>query len=130
MSDQSGGPVFNIGSQHAGAIYQSAGDQIVHHGGGTLSAGVLSAVSEVRSALTASAPTLSEVDRAHAEDALGAVEDELREPEPDRARVAGRLAQVASALNRAGTLAASADALYELAGWLGPAGQAVLGALV
>ena len=125
-----GGSAFSIGSQQAGAIYQSAGDQIIQHGEGTLSAGVLGAVSEVRSALTAAAHALPPADRERAETSLDAVEAELHRPEPNKALVARALTQVASALRQAGTLATSAEALHQLAAWLGPAGLAVLQALV
>ena len=123
---ESGGATFNIGSQQAGAIYQSGGDQIIQHGEGTLSAGVLGAVSEVRSALASAAPALSLTDRERAGESLDAVEAELREPEPNKARVATGLAHVAKALKQAGGLATSAEALHQLAAWLGPAGLAVL----
>ncbi len=125
-----GGGVFNIGSQQAGAIYQSGRDQIVQHGEGTLSACVLGAVSEVRSALAAAAPVLCADDRERANGSIDAVEAELRGPEPDKARIASGLAQVARTLKRAGTLASSAEALHQLAAWLGPAGLAVLQALL
>jgi hypothetical protein len=72
---------FTIGSQQAGAIYQAGGDQIIQHGEGTLSAGVLEAVSEVRSALVAASSALCPADRQRADDSLEAVEVELREPE-------------------------------------------------
>ncbi|HLM86884.1 MAG TPA: hypothetical protein VK272_11920 [Solirubrobacteraceae bacterium] len=131
MTDQSGGgSAFSIGSQQAGAIYQSAGDQIIQQGGGTLSAGVLGAVSEVRSALAAAAPALSPADRERAEESLDAVEAELQRSEPDKTRVANGLAQVAKTLKQAGELATSAEALHQLAAWLGSAGATVLQALL
>jgi Family of unknown function (DUF5955) len=120
------GPAFSIGSQQAGAIFQSAGDQVIHHGEGTLSAGVLTAMSEIRSALAAVGPALSPGDREQAEDSLDAIEAEMHGPEPNKARIASRLAQVANTLKQAGTLASSAEALRQIAAWLGPAGLAVL----
>lgn len=131
MSNQSReASAFTIGSQQAGAIYQAGGDQIIQHGEGTLSAGVLEAVSEVRSALVAASSALCPADRQRADHSLEAVEVELREPEPDTTRVANGIAQIAKILKQAGTLAMSANALHTLAAWLGPAGLAVLQVLV
>jgi hypothetical protein len=129
MTDQSGGSVFSIGSQQAGAIYQSGRDQIVQHGEGALSGDVLCAVSQVRSALADAAQALSPADRERTDASLDAVEAELQTPEPNKERVANGLAHVANTLKQAGKLATSAEALHQIATWLGPAGLAVLQAL-
>jgi hypothetical protein len=111
VTDQAGGgSPFNIGSQQAGVINNVAGDQIVTHGEGTLTIGLLDAVSEVRSVL-ATTPALSATEREHADSSLDAIEAELRRPEPDRARVAHGLTHVTKTLQQAGALAASAEAL-------------------
>jgi hypothetical protein len=121
---RSGGGTFNIGSQQAGAIYQSAGDQVIHHGEGTLNVGVLNAVSDLRSAVAAA--DLPPADRARADESLEAVDEELKREEPDKGRIARALEWVAGALNRAGALASSAQALRALGTWLGPAGLTLL----
>jgi hypothetical protein len=115
-----GGGTFNIGSQQAGAIYQSAGDQVIHHGGGTLNAGVLNAVADLRSAVEAA--NLSAADRETAARSLDAVEEELKKEEPDKGRIAAALEWVTSALTTAGALVTAVQPLTGLAGWLGAAG--------
>ncbi|HEX2126947.1 MAG TPA: DUF5955 family protein [Thermoleophilaceae bacterium] len=123
-----GGGTFNIGSQQAGAIYQAGGDQVIHHGGGTLNAEVIHAVSDLHSAVAA-AP-LSPEDRAGAERSLAVVDEELKKEEPDKGRIAGALEWVAGKLEGAGALAGAAEALKTVGTWLGPAGATLLGILV
>lgn len=122
-----GGGTFNIGSQQAGAIYQSAGDQVVHHGGGTLNAEVINAVADLRSAVAAA--DLSPEDRAGAERSLAVVDDELKKEEPDKGRIASALEWVAEKLKGAGALAAATVALRTVGAWLGPAGAALVAML-
>jgi hypothetical protein len=73
---------------------------------------------------------LSPEARRAAEDDLDEVERELRRPEPDRERVAGRLESLTEVLSSAGALAAAGAALLgpigAIAGFLGPLGKAVL----
>jgi hypothetical protein len=68
--------------------------------------------------------------RRAAEDDLDEVERELRRPEPDRERIAGRLESLTEVLSSAGALAAAGTALLgpigAIAGFLGPLGKAVL----
>jgi hypothetical protein len=115
-----GGGTFNIGSQQAGAIFQSAGDQVVHHGHGTLHAGVINAVADLRSAVHAA--NLPAADRERAAASLDAVEEELKREEPDKGRIAAALEWVTGALTTAGALATAIQPLTGLAGWLGAAG--------
>ena len=73
---------------------------------------------------------LSPAARRAAEDDLDEVERELRRPEPDREKVAGRLESLTGVLSSAGALAAAGTALLgpigAIAGFLGPLGKAVL----
>ena len=73
---------------------------------------------------------LSPEARRAAEDDLDEVERELRRPEPDREKVAGRLESLTAVLSSAGALAAAGTALLgpigAIAGFLGPLGKAVL----
>ena len=126
MTEQrrTGGGTFNIGSQQAGAIYQAAGDQVVHHGEGTLTAGVLNAVSDLRNAVAAA--DLPPAEREVADKSLDVVDEELQRPEPDKIRVAGALERMAGGLLRAGRLARATESLRAVAGWLGPAGLGLL----
>ncbi len=127
MSNQ-GGSIFNIGSQQAGAIYQAGRDQVIHDTSGSLSIGVLNAMSDLRAALaTAEIPSSQ---RRAAEVALDEAETELKHPAPDKQRIAHRLEAVARALSRAGALAGAVDSLRKLAGWLGPAGLTLLKLLI
>ena len=120
MSGQGGGGTFNIGSQQAGAIYQAGRDQVIHDTSGSLSIGVLNAMSDLRVALATAEIPASQ--RPAAEAALDEVETELKQPAPDKQRVAHQLEAVAGVLSRAGALAGAVDSLRKLAGWLGPAG--------
>ena len=73
---------------------------------------------------------LSPEARRAAEGDLDEVERELRRPEPDREKVAGRLESLTEVLSSAGALAAAGTALLgpigAIAGFLGPLGKAVL----
>ncbi len=122
------GGTFNIASQQAGAIFQAAGDQTIHHGEGTMTVDVLGAVSDLRGAVEAS--DLRRGDRRDALRALDEVEAELRRPSPEKERVAGKLHRTAALLKEAGGLAGAANALQQLARWLGPVGVGLLGVLV
>jgi hypothetical protein len=122
------GGVFNIGSQQAGAIFQAAGDQVVHHGEGTLGSSALRLVADLRSALAAR--PLSNGTAAEVERELALVEAELERPTPDTGAVADRLERLTGVLGRAGALATAAEGLTtplrHLAAWLGPAGAGLL----
>lgn len=124
MSTQGDGSTFNIGSQQAGAIYQAGRDQVIQDASSSLSIGVLNAMSDLRVALATAEIPASE--RPAAEAALEEVETELKQPAPDKQRIAHRLEVVASLLSRAGALAGAVDSLRRLAGWLGPAGVTLL----
>lgn len=115
-----GGGTFNIGSQQAGAIYQAAGDQVIHHGEGTLHVGALNAVADLRSAVEAA--NLSAADRETAARSLDVVEEELKREEPDKGRIAGALEWITGTLTAAGALVTAVQPLAGLAGWLGAAG--------
>ena len=125
-SERGGGPAFNIGSQQAGAIYQSAGDQVIHGGAGLLATNVLDALTEIRGAIATAAPALSREQRQEANDLMGSVEFEARRPEPDKRGIARSLRRIAGLLNGAGALAASVEAFHQLAAWLGSAGAGLL----
>jgi len=122
----SGGSVFNMGSQQAGAIYQSAGDQIISHAGGRLDANVIGAVSDLKLALARAAPQLSSGELREADHLMSTVEDQLRRPEPDKQQVAGALQRILRILKGAGAFAESVDAFHQLAVWLGVAGAGLL----
>ena len=123
---------FNIGSQQAGAIYQAAGDQTIHDGGGTLSVDALDAAADLRTALAAT--SMRESSRQQAEEALAAVESELQGPAPDKRAVADGVERVVEALDRAGALARAGEALAaplrSIASFAGVAGAAALRLLV
>ena len=126
MSERSSGSAFSIGSQQAGAIYQAAGDQIIHRGGGELSANLLAATSQVRTTIADASGAMADDDQREATLLLDGVELELRQPEPDKPRIATALERVARILDNAGKLAVSADALRQLASWLGAAGAGLI----
>jgi hypothetical protein len=123
----SGGGVFNINSQQAGTINNVAGDQRIGRLDSTFHAGPLGDLAALRAAL--GELSLPEGARTAATQALDAAEEELRQPEPDKHRVASRLEEVASVLGPLGMLVSAADRLaaplVHLAGWLGPAGHAL-----
>jgi hypothetical protein len=127
----SGGPVFNIGSQQAGAINNIGGDFNAGRVEGTLQAGVL-LVGGLREALD-QAPLAPEV-RARAGRIVRDVERELEQPQPDKPGIAQRLEGLTRLLSGAGALAAAGDRLLpvlrELAGWLGPAGAGLAALLL
>lgn len=124
MSD---GGVFNINSQQAGTINNVAGDQRIGRLESSFQAGPMRDLAELRAALAGL--TLPDHARQASSDALDAVEEELRQPVPDKRRVAGRLEQLAGVLGPLGVLVSAADRLMgplqHLAGWLGPAGHAL-----
>ncbi|MGO9788796.1 MAG: hypothetical protein ACLP8S_04465 [Solirubrobacteraceae bacterium] len=122
-----GGSVFNIGSQHAGEIYQAAGDQTIYHAGGLSSVDFAKAMSELRTAVAGAAGQLSEGERRQAEQMLGTVDSELRRSEPSRERIATALGKVATILKRAGRLADTIGAFHQLAAILGPAAVGLIG---
>jgi hypothetical protein len=123
----SSGGVFNINSQQAGTINNVAGDQRIGRLESSLQAGAMREVAELRAALAELA--LPDHARQASGEALDAVEEELRQPVPDKRRVAGRLEQLAGVLGPLGVLVGAADRLVgplqHLAGWLGPAGHAL-----
>jgi hypothetical protein len=122
------GGTFNIGSQQAGAIFQSGGDQSIHHGEGTMSIDTLNAVSQLRGAVEAAA--LTSGDRRGAHEALDEVDSELRKDVPEKSSIARHLERMTDLLARAGGLAGATNALQCLAKWLGPAGAGLLGMLI
>lgn len=123
----SGGGVFNINSQQAGTINNVAGDQTIGRMESSLHAAPLGDLAALRAALAELA--MPDAARQAATQALDAAEEELRQPEPDKQRVAGRLEEVAGVLGRLGLLVGAVDRLagplQHLAGWLGPAGHAL-----
>lgn len=123
----SSGGVFNINSQQAGTINNVAGDQRIGRLESSLQAGAMRDLAELRAALAELA--LPDHARQASGEALDAVEEELRQPVPDKRRVAGRLEQLAGVLGPLGVLVSAADRLVgplqHLAGWLGPAGHAL-----
>ncbi|HUA47541.1 MAG TPA: hypothetical protein VMA77_20060 [Solirubrobacteraceae bacterium] len=120
------GSAFNIGSQHAAVINNSAGDQIVYGGGEQLTINVFGAVSELRAALASAAPALSERQQREAGDLLDDVDAAVRGTAPDKPRVAGTLARLVRLLNAAGVAAGSIGALHQLVAWLGPAAASMV----
>jgi hypothetical protein len=118
------GGTFNIGNQQAGAIFQAAGDQTIHHGEGAMSVEALNAVSELRTLVEAGA--LRSGDKRDALKALDRVETELRDDAPEKSRVADNLQRLARLLDGAGALAGATNALRGLATWLGPLGVGLL----
>lgn len=125
-SEGHGGSTFNIGSQQAGAIYQSAGDQAIYRGGGQLATNVLDALSDIRIALESATPALSADQRHEADHLMSSVEAEARRPEPDKHRIADALSRIAALLKGAGALAGSAEAFHQVAAWLGPVAAGLL----
>jgi hypothetical protein len=119
----SGGPIFNIGSQQAGSIYNVAGDLHVGTIESNLQAGG-QLVTDLRRALDRA--QLPASTRAAVGRELDAVERELGRPQPDSATVADRLERLTRLLTGAGALATAANTvlpiLRTLAGWLGGAG--------
>lgn len=123
------GAGFNIGSQQAGAIYQSMGDQVIHHGGGQLNINALHAVAELRQAVAHAAPALAPGDHREADQLVVGVEAEMRRAEPDKQRIARALGRVARILDSVGALATSIGTFHQLATWLGAAGAGLIAIL-
>jgi hypothetical protein len=123
---------FNIGSQQAGAIYQAAGNQTIHHGGGTLSVDALDAAADLRTALEATELPASL--RHEADHALEALETELQAPEPDKGAIGAGVERVVGILGQAGALASAGEGLVgplrAIASFAGVAGAAALRLLV
>ena len=122
---------FNIHNQTAGVLNNVAGDQHISGGqqGTVVGTHVARlAVAELREALaTVSLPadTTAEA-RAHVEE----IDVAMKEPEPDRSRVAGLLRRLTQLLSSVGSLAVAGTALIgplqTLATWLGELGQPIL----
>jgi hypothetical protein len=125
-SKSSAGPIFSIGTQNAGAIYQAAGDQFINHTHETTTNTPLDLLSELRATVTAAASGLSAADQRQATEALDTVENELQGTNVDKPRTAHNLARVANILKQAGHLAGSVQALHQLAAWLEPAGAGLM----
>jgi hypothetical protein len=120
------GSAFNIGSQQAGVIYNSAGDQVVYGGGGQLTLNVFNAVSDLRASVASAAPALSVEQRREAGELLDDVDAEVHRAGPDKGRLAGVLARLVRLLNAAGVAAGSIGALHQLVAWLGPAAASII----
>jgi hypothetical protein len=125
---------FNIGNQNAANINNVGRDQ--HITGGQT--GIVVTSEQARQALAdlrvgVKATRLDPVTSVAAETELRDVEAGLRQPEPDRARIAPRLERLTRILLAAGSLASAGSALVAplrtLAQWLGPLGEPILGLL-
>jgi hypothetical protein len=125
-NEPAAGAIFSIGTQHAGAIYQTAGDQFINHTQGTTSEAPLALLSELRAAVSAAAAGLSAAEQQQAAEALATVENELQGPDVDKRRAAHSLTRVAKILQQAGQLAGAVQALHQLAAWLEPGGSGLL----
>lgn len=125
---------FNIGSQQAGQINNTGGDQTIYGGQhATISspADALVALQVLRAAVD-----VAELPRAKKRSAKQHVEEiaeELRRPEPDKRGIAGRLADVTKILLAAGAFVSGgtslAQAVSSLATWLGALGAGVVALL-
>lgn len=125
---------FNIGNQNAANINNVGRDQ--HITGGQTGIVVTpeqaqQALADLRTGITAT--RLDPVTSAAADTELRDIEAGLRQPEPDRARVAPRLERLTRILLAAGSLASAGSALVgplrTLAQWLGALGAPILGLL-
>ncbi|GAB2651658.1 hypothetical protein [Kribbella swartbergensis] len=125
---------FNIGNQNAANINNVGRDQ--HITGGQT--GIVVTPEQARQALAdlrvgVKATRLDPVTSVAAESELRDIEAGLRQPEPDRARIAPRLERLTRILLAAGSLAAAGSALVAplrtLAQWLGSLGEPILGLL-
>ena len=121
---------FNIRNQTAGVINNVAGNQQVgvQQGRVVETDDARQAVAELREAvLTASLPPEA---KAEAQTHLEQVDAAVKEPEPDRSRVADSLRRLTSLLSSAGAFAAAGAALIgplqTLATWLGELGQPIM----
>lgn len=128
MRNEGSGGVFNIGSQQAGAIYNAGRDQTIHGGGGTLATEAVNAIADLRAALESLPLTVA--DRREADEALSDASAEAVSAEPNKGKVAARVERALDIVERAGDLAGAgaklAAPVATLAGWLGPAGAALL----
>jgi len=125
---------FNIGNQNAGNINNVARDQHIT-GGQTgivvTSEQALQALADLRAGIGAT--RLDPVPSVAAQTELRDIEADLRQPEPDRTRIAPRLERLTRILLAAGSLASAGSALVAplgmLAHWLGALGAPILGRL-
>ena len=125
---------FNIGNQNAANINNVGRDQ--HITGGQT--GIVVTPEQARQALAdlrvgVSATRLDPVTSVAAETELRDIDAGVRQPEPDRARIAPRLERLPRILLAAGSLASAGSALVgplrTLAQWLGALGAPILGLL-
>lgn len=125
---------FNIGNQNAANINNVGRDQ--HITGGQTGIVVTpeqaqQAFAQLRAGVQGT--PLDPATSAAAQTELREVEAGLRQPEPDRKRIAGRLERLTRILLDAGSLTSAASALVAplrtLAQWLGAAGAPILGLL-
>jgi hypothetical protein len=125
---------FNIGNQNAGNINNVARDQHIT-GGQTgivvTSEQALQALADLRAGIGAT--RLDPVPSVAAQTELRDIEADLRQPEPDRTRIAPRLERLTRLLLAAGSLASAGSALVAplgmLAHWLGALGAPILSLL-
>ena len=125
---------FNIGNQNAANINNVGRDQHIT-GGQTgivvTSEQALQALADLRAGVKAT--RLEPVSAVAVETELRDIEAGLRQPEPDRTRIAPRLERLTRILLAAGTLASAGSALVAplgvLARWLGELGGPILGLL-
>ena len=125
---------FNIGNQNAANINNVGRDQ--HITGGQT--GIVVTPEQAREALTnvwtgVRSTRLDPATSAAAETELRDIESDLRQPQPDRTRVAPRLERLTRILLAAGSLASAGSALVAplatLAHWLGTLGAPILNLL-
>jgi hypothetical protein len=122
---------FNIGNQTGGNINNVGRDQ--HITGGQQGVVITpqaarQAVIDLRDGLRAT--PLEPATRADADTEVAQIERELREPQPDRSRVATSLERLTKLLLTAGSLATAGVSLVQplqtLASWLGTLGAPIL----
>jgi len=125
---------FNIGNQNAGNINNVARDQHITGGQTDIvvtSEQALQALADLRAGIGAT--RLDPVPSVAAQTELRDIEADLRQPEPDRTRIAPRLERLTRILLAAGSLASAGSALVAplgmLAHWLGALGAPILGLL-
>ena len=122
---------FNIRNQTAGVINNVAGDQHVTGAQQGMMVGTDAArraVTELREALmTVSLPPNT---TAEAQARVEQIDVAMKEPEPDRSRVADSLRRLTQLLSSVGSLAVAGTALIgplqTLATWLGELGQPIM----
>lgn len=122
----------SIGGDNFGDIVQAGRDANVTKVTGAVDAmEALIAVRRLRRALGGAG--LRAEDHAEVSRAIDEIESELRTPEPNRQRVAGRLERVTGLLKAGGALvtagAAIANPIGTIVNWIGPLGAAVANAL-